>query len=97
MARTQGKRCRQLGGSKRLGRATSCSKRKFLKAKVKSLGRGRYRWSFTISRGLPRGRYLALVRSVDHARNLERRKQAPRQQAQRAGLQGPLSRPRPDR
>ncbi len=75
VARIQGKRCRQLG-SRSLGRTMSCSKRKFLKAKVKSRGSGRYRWSFASKHGLPRGRYIALVRSVDHARNLERRKQA---------------------
>jgi hypothetical protein len=76
IARVEGRgRCRHLGRSGRLGGRARCGRRRFLTAKLKSLGGQRYRWSFTVRRGLPRGTYLAQVRSVDQSRNLERRRQ----------------------
>lgn len=66
-----GGHCRNVGASGRLSKATSCSKKKFLKAKLR-----RGRWSYTTRRGLAKGKYVAQVRSADRSRNLERRKKA---------------------
>jgi len=75
IGRAQGRgRCRHLGSSGRLGRATSCAKRKFLRARAKSLGGGRARWSFKVRRRLPPGRYVAQIRAIDKSNNTERRR-----------------------
>jgi hypothetical protein len=62
-------RCRNLGSHGRLARSTKCSKRKYLKAKLKGS-----RWSFSLKRKLPKGTYVVQVRSVDKSHKLERRR-----------------------
>jgi hypothetical protein len=49
----------------RLGRARSCAKPRFVKAK------GAARWSFAVARRLAAGRYLVLARARDAAGNLQ--------------------------
>jgi hypothetical protein len=63
-----GKRCRYLTKKGRLGKRTSCKRRaRYFTA------RGREKWSFRIRGPLPRGRYVAYVKSTDNLGNRERR------------------------
>lgn len=56
-------RCRFASGSGRLGSARSCSKRRYL------LADGTARWSVRFAHRLPRGTYVAFVRTRDAAGN----------------------------
>jgi hypothetical protein len=66
VARLRGGRCRFVARNGRLGRARSCSRRVYLRA------RGRASWELGLARRLPRGRYRAWARGVDAAGNRER-------------------------
>jgi hypothetical protein len=66
VARRVGGRCRFLRGDRRLGPVVRCHRRVFLPA------RGTSRWRFSVAAKLPRGHYLARVRSTDVANNRER-------------------------
>jgi hypothetical protein len=62
-----GKRCRFLRSDGRLGTPRSCARQAFLPA------RGTTRWSFTLRRRLPRGRYRVAVKAMDRAGNAQSR------------------------
>ncbi|TML08976.1 MAG: hypothetical protein E6G41_01010 [Actinobacteria bacterium] len=61
--RTAHGRCRFASGSGRLGAARSCSKRRYL------LADGTAHWSVRLAHALPRGRYVAWIRTRDSAGN----------------------------
>jgi hypothetical protein len=65
VARQAGRRCRFLAANGRFGRATSCRRQRFLRA------RGTTRWRFVRLARFPAGRYLAYVRAIDAAGNVE--------------------------
>jgi hypothetical protein len=67
LARRVGHRCRYLRRNARFGRAASCARRTFLRA------RGTTRWRLVRRRHFPRGRYVAYVRGVDRSGNVETR------------------------
>ena len=56
-------RCRFASGSGRLGKARSCSRRRYLRAA------GTTHWSVRFAHRLPRGRYAAWMRARDRAGN----------------------------
>jgi hypothetical protein len=60
---TSAGRCRLASSSGRLGRAQSCSHRRYLRA------RGTSHWSLRLRHRLPRGRYVAVIRARDAAGN----------------------------
>jgi hypothetical protein len=66
VALKQGKRCRFVSHSARLGRASSCKRPHWLSAK------GTDRWSLRLSKRMPSGKYQVLTRAVDSAGNVER-------------------------
>jgi hypothetical protein len=66
VARKLGKRCRFLNAKGRAGRARSCHKPVFLKAK------GTSRWTLTIKRLPARGTYVVVVRARDASGNVGR-------------------------
>jgi hypothetical protein len=65
-------RCRFAAPSGRLGRARSCSRRRYLRA------HGTRHWSLRFGRPLPRGRYVAWVRARDAAGNVHTTRRAVR-------------------
>ena len=72
--RREGRRCRHMQASGRLGRRTKCSRTIKLRAKAKYDKRARkWSWSFRKSVKLPRGRYRIRVTASDQSGNLERR------------------------
>ena len=65
LALRAGRRCRFLAANGRLGRATGCGRRRFLRA------RGGARWLFVRRRRFPAGRYVVYVRAIDASGNVE--------------------------
>jgi hypothetical protein len=65
--RLASRKCRFLLGDGRFGPAVSCLRTTYLPA------HGASRWSFALSRPLPRGRYVIWVRGIDRAANVERK------------------------
>lgn len=63
VARLAGGRCRPVSAAGRLGRAQSCARRRYLRA------RGTSHWTLRLRRRLPRGRYVAAIRARDAAGN----------------------------
>ncbi len=63
VARRAGRRCRFVTRAGRLTKARSCRRPVLLKP------RGRVRWTLTVKRPLPRGRYSVYVRASDRAGN----------------------------
>lgn len=61
-----GKKCQFVTSAARLGRASSCSKPRWLSAK------GTASWSLRLSKRLKHGSYQVLTRAVDSAGNVER-------------------------
>jgi hypothetical protein len=66
LGRVVGRRCRFLRGDGRFGRLVSCSRPQFTRR-----ARGTSRWTFSRGGRYARGRYLAIVRAVDRAGNVE--------------------------
>jgi hypothetical protein len=63
LSRKAGRKCRFVAANGKLTKARKCTKPQFLRAK------GTTRWSLTLKRKLPKGRYAILVRARDAAGN----------------------------
>ena len=67
IGRAVGRRCRYVRANGTFGPVVSCLRTKYMRA------RGTTSWRFTYRHRLPRGRYVAWVRGVDSAGNVERK------------------------
>jgi hypothetical protein len=67
VARVSGRRCRFAGPRGRLGPRRSCSRPRYLPARLGRRRDGKVPWTFRLRHRLPRGRYVAHVRARDDA------------------------------
>jgi putative CocE/NonD family hydrolase len=67
VARVSGRRCRFAGRRGRLGPRRSCSRPRYLPARLGRRREGKVPWTFRLRHRLPRGRYVARVRAYDDA------------------------------
>jgi hypothetical protein len=81
VARKSGKRCRYLNSRGRLGRARSCGKNDWLRARLGRQRAGKVPWTFRNRKArLPRGVYELRVRAIDKTGTVEKQ---PRRQARK--------------
>jgi hypothetical protein len=66
VALKKGSKCRPLKKNRKLARAVRCSKHRWLHV------RGTARWSYRLSKRLPKGRYVVQTRAIDFAGNVKR-------------------------